>query len=178
MLPFSHHFSSFSDLSLPENCTFEQAALAEPLSVVLHASRRAELSPGQSVLVFGVGPIGMLVCAYAKSQGASRIAAIDINQARLDFAKANGFASHTFCLPKTDNTKTTEDQLRRMQTNVQIALTEFCEPDGFDLVFECSGAESSIQMSVHVSFSRVFCGRSAFIVSFCLPSTLGCCYRR
>ncbi|KAH7928602.1 GroES-like protein [Leucogyrophana mollusca] len=136
---------------LPDNVSFEQAALAEPLSVLLHASRRANLVAGQSVLVFGVGAIGVLACALAKSWGASRVVAIDINQARLDFAKTNGFASQTYCLPMVDKAKTSDEQLKRAKENVQIALEKFNQPDGFDLVFECTGAEPCIQMSIHAA---------------------------
>ncbi|KAH7913099.1 chaperonin 10-like protein [Hygrophoropsis aurantiaca] len=136
---------------LPDNVSFEQAALAEPLSVLLHASRRANLVAGQSVLVFGVGAIGVLACALAKSFGASRVVAIDINQSRLDFAKANGFASQTYCLPLADKAKTSDEQLRRAKETIQTALEKFGQPDGFDLVFECTGAEPCIQMSIHAA---------------------------
>jgi L-iditol 2-dehydrogenase len=98
-----------------------------------------------------VGAIGLLACALAKSYGASHVVAIDINQTRLDFAKAYGFASQIHCLPATDKAKTTEEQLRRAKENIQIALTEFGKEDGFDVVFECTGAESCIQMAIHVS---------------------------
>ncbi|EGO03885.1 hypothetical protein SERLA73DRAFT_84062 [Serpula lacrymans var. lacrymans S7.3] len=138
---------------LPDSCSFEQAALAEPLSVLIHASSRAGLKPGQTVLVFGVGAIGILACALAKSYGASRVVAIDINQARLDFAKANGFASQTYCLPMSDKAKTSEDQLNRAKETIQLALREFGEVDGFDLVFECTGAEPCIQMSIHAAIT-------------------------
>ncbi|KAJ6459723.1 chaperonin 10-like protein [Mycena vitilis] len=138
---------------LPENCSFEQAALAEPLSVLLHAARRAQVSKGHTVLVFGVGAIGLLACATAKSMGAAHVVAIDINQARLDFAKANGFAAETFCLPMQDKAKTTEEQLRRAKESIQTALQKFDEPDGFDVVFECTGAEPCIQMSIHAAIS-------------------------
>ncbi|KAI1794299.1 GroES-like protein [Ganoderma leucocontextum] len=138
---------------MPDNCTFEQAALAEPLSVLLHASRRAELTPTSrsSVLVFGVGAIGLLACALAKSYGASRVVAIDINQTRLDFALQQGFAEQVYCLPIADKAKTTDDALRRAKENISAALTEFNMPDGFDIVFECTGAEPCIQMSIHAA---------------------------
>ncbi|KAH9836254.1 GroES-like protein [Rhodofomes roseus] len=138
---------------LPDNCTFEQAALAEPLSVLLHASRRADLTPERpaSVLVFGVGAIGLLACALARSYGAHKVVAIDINQARLDFAKENGFAQEVHCLPVADKAKTTDDQLRRAKETVSAALGKFDQPDGFDVVFECTGAEPCIQMSVHAA---------------------------
>ncbi|KAF9467966.1 chaperonin 10-like protein [Collybia nuda] len=138
---------------LPDSCTFEQAALAEPLSVLIHATRRAGLSAGQTVLVYGVGTIGLLACSVAQSIGAARVVAIDINQTRLDFAKNNGFASQTVCLPPSDKAKTTDDQLRRAKENAQSALTEFGAPDGFDVVFECTGAEPIIQMSVHTAIA-------------------------
>ena len=146
---------------LPDNCTFEQAALAEPLSVLLHAARRADLTPASraSVLVFGVGAIGLLACALAKSYGATRVVAIDINQTRLDFALEHGFASAVHCLPAPapassggDKAKlSTEDQLRRAKENITAALAQFEQPDGFDVVFECTGAEACIQMSIHAA---------------------------
>jgi L-iditol 2-dehydrogenase len=136
---------------LPDNCTFEHAALAEPLSVLLHASRRANLQSGQTVLVFGVGAIGLLACSLAKSSGASKVVAIDINQGRLKFAKANGFADDIHCLPLTDKAKTTDEQLCRAKENISSALSQFGEEDGFDIIFECTGAEPCIQMSIHVS---------------------------
>jgi L-iditol 2-dehydrogenase len=139
-------------LRLPDNCTFEHGALAEPLSVLIHATRRANLAPGQTVLVFGVGTIGILACALAKSIGASYVVAIDKDQTRLDFAKSNGFASKTFCVPSADGAKTTDEQLRRAKEHIQIALAEFNKKDGFDVVFECTGAESCIQMAVHVRY--------------------------
>lgn len=120
---------------------------------MIHATRRANLAAGQSVLVFGCGTIGLLVCAVAQSIGASRIVAVDINKSRLDFAKANGFASQTHCVSATpqDKSKTTDDQLRRAKETAHSVLAEFKAPEGFDVVFECSGAEPVIQMSVHVS---------------------------
>ncbi|TCD64096.1 hypothetical protein EIP91_004538 [Steccherinum ochraceum] len=140
---------------LPDNCSYEQASLAEPLSVLLHASRRVGLSPStpSTVLVFGVGAIGLLACALAKASGATRVCAIDINQARLDFAVQQGFAEQAHCLPMVDKAKTTDEQLRRAKENVMAALGAFGMPDGFDIIFECTGAEPCIQMSIHAAIT-------------------------
>ncbi|KAF8549141.1 GroES-like protein [Imleria badia] len=135
---------------LPDNCSFEEAALAEPLSVLIHAGRRVGLRNGQRILVFGVGTIGILACALAKAYGASQVMAIDINQQRLDFSKNNGFASQTHCLSITQS-KTPEEQLRNARENVAEALATFQVPDGFDIVFECTGAETCIQMSIYAA---------------------------
>lgn len=88
----------------------------------------------------------------AQSIGASRVVIFDINKARLDFAKSNGFASQTYCPPTpADKAKTTDEQLRRAKETARSVLAEFKAPEGFDVVFECTGAEPVIQMSVHVS---------------------------
>ena len=134
---------------LPDNVSFEQGALIEPLAVLVHAARRANLSAGQTVLVFGVGAIGLLACSIAQSIGASRVVAIDINQARLDFAKREGFATDVYCLPAADKPKTTDEQLRRAKVSAHDALKAFGQADGFDVVFECTGAEPCIQMGIH-----------------------------
>lgn len=143
---------------MPDNCSFEDAALAEPLSVLIHATRRAQLQSGHSVLVYGVGTIGLLACALAKSKGASRVVAVDINESRLDFAKRCGFASDTYCLqreaqgeePQTLQDK--ENQLMQQAKNgATKILSSFDASQGFDVVYECTGAQAAIQMSIHVS---------------------------
>ncbi|MER7691958.1 alcohol dehydrogenase catalytic domain-containing protein [Streptomyces sp. NPDC097610] len=56
---------------LPDNVTDEMAALAEPLAVGLHAVTRAEVGPGDNVLVVGGGPIGFAVVLAARLAGAA-----------------------------------------------------------------------------------------------------------
>jgi len=138
---------------IPDNVSYELAALAEPLSVLIHASRRAQLAEGQTVLVFGVGAIGILACAIAKARKAARVVAIDINPTRLNFALSNGFASQTYCLPRTELAKSPEDQLRQAKELAQQVLSHFKEPNGFDVVFECTGAETAIQMSINTAMA-------------------------
>ncbi|KAF9787791.1 GroES-like protein [Thelephora terrestris] len=138
---------------LPDDCSYELGALAEPLSVLLHAASRADLQQGQTVLVFGVGSIGLLACALAKSKGASKVVAIDINQTRLDFAKSNGFAEEVHCLPVGERAKTAEEGLKQAKEKITSALSKFGEGEGFDVIFECTGAEPCIQMSIHAAIT-------------------------
>jgi len=58
---------------LPDNVTFEEGALLEPLSVGVHACRRAAVTVGQNVLVCGAGPIGLVSLLTAKAMGAANI---------------------------------------------------------------------------------------------------------
>ncbi len=67
-----------------------RAALAEPLSVALHAVRRAGEVAGRHVLVTGAGPIGCLVVAAAKAAGAARVTVTDLLPRALEYASAAG----------------------------------------------------------------------------------------
>ncbi|MFJ6087351.1 L-idonate 5-dehydrogenase [Streptomyces sp. NPDC092369] len=75
---------------IPEGLELRRAALAEPLSVALHAVRRAGDVEGRHVLVTGAGPIGCLVVAAAKAAGAARVTATDILPAALEYARHAG----------------------------------------------------------------------------------------
>lgn len=86
--------------ALPSNVSLESAALIEPLSVVLQGLRRSNLWAGESVLVLGAGAVGLLSCVTAKASGASFVAAVDINEGRLKFARENRWADATYLLPK------------------------------------------------------------------------------
>ncbi|KHJ76432.1 GroES-like protein, partial [Oesophagostomum dentatum] len=79
---------------LPDNVSYEDGALLEPLSVAVHACRRAQLKMGQSVLIHGAGPIGIMCMMVAKAAGASQVMMTEVHNERLALAKSLG-ASHT-----------------------------------------------------------------------------------
>jgi L-iditol 2-dehydrogenase len=133
---------------LPSSCTFEQAALAEPLSVALHATRRGQLHLGQTVLVIGAGAVGLLVCALARAAGASRVAVTDIDQRRLAFAQQEGFATDIYTLPRGPRLSGQEG-LEVSRDNSKNLLGDL-DVEGFDAVFECTGVEPSIQLGIFV----------------------------
>ncbi|RXM29662.1 Sorbitol dehydrogenase [Acipenser ruthenus] len=58
---------------LPDNVTYEEGALIEPLSVGIHACRRAGVTLGSTVFVCGAGPIGLVSLLVAKAMGASQV---------------------------------------------------------------------------------------------------------
>lgn len=78
---------------IPEEMSYEEAALLEPLSVGLWACRRAPLAPGDSVLVTGAGPIGLVSAAAARALGAGSVTITDISDFRLGVARSMGFAT-------------------------------------------------------------------------------------
>ncbi|MEU3980084.1 L-idonate 5-dehydrogenase [Streptomyces sp. NPDC026672] len=75
---------------LPEGLGRRRAALAEPLSVALHAVRRAGDVSGRHVLVTGAGPLGCLVVAAARAAGAARVTATDLLPGALRYAESAG----------------------------------------------------------------------------------------
>lgn len=68
---------------MPEGMSYEMGALIEPLSVGVHAARRADIDIGSSVLITGAGPIGMLSAIAARAKGACDIWITDVIGSRL-----------------------------------------------------------------------------------------------
>ena len=73
-----------------DNVSFQAAALAEPLAVSLHAVARAGDIRGKSSIIFGAGPIGLLIMLAARRSGCGHITVADIAQAPLAFARQMG----------------------------------------------------------------------------------------
>lgn len=71
---------------LPASLSFVRAALAEPLSVALHATKRASPSFNDTAVVIGVGPIGLLVIQCLRVAGCGAIVAVDTQLHRLELA--------------------------------------------------------------------------------------------
>lgn len=71
---------------LPEGLSFSEAALAEPLSCVYNAYEKIGIYPGDTVLVIGSGPIGIMHCLVALMAGASKVFISDISEQRMDLA--------------------------------------------------------------------------------------------
>ncbi len=78
-------------LRVPKGVPLEAAAMAEPAAVAAHALRRAGMDLGDNVLIFGAGPIGLMLGKWAQVWGAAKVMLVDIDVAKLRFAKALGF---------------------------------------------------------------------------------------
>ena len=75
---------------LPDRVSLDEASFTEPLACVLRGQKRANLQPGQTVLVLGSGLTGMLHVELARSLGAGRIIATDLAEYRLEAASRFG----------------------------------------------------------------------------------------
>jgi L-iditol 2-dehydrogenase len=75
---------------LPPHVSLELGTIVEPLAVAMHSMQFAAIQPGDTVAVFGTGPIGLLTIASLKVAGAGRIWAIEPVKHRRDMAKQMG----------------------------------------------------------------------------------------
>jgi (R,R)-butanediol dehydrogenase / meso-butanediol dehydrogenase / diacetyl reductase len=116
--------------SLPENIAFEQAAQLEPVTVCLHALNMGELKVGDHVLIYGAGPLGLLIYQLAKMAGANEIYIVEKSQFRREKALALG-AKYVF--PPEEFEKS--------------GLAALLPRKGADVVFECAGVQNTIQES-------------------------------
>lgn len=136
----------------------ESAALLEPLSVAIHATRRASIEQGDTVIVFGAGTVGLLTAAMAKVSGATTVVIADIDYGRINYALANGFAHKGYIVtPQREATETAEklDQAKELATDImQIASLNDPEFEGADVTFDCTGKEICMQAGLYVSSSN------------------------
>lgn len=117
---------------IPDEMSFETAALIEPFSVGLHAVRRGELKADETVVIMGMGPIGLLTAANAKLAGAKTIIGVDFEQNRLDVALRIG-ATHTVNL---------------RSENLAERIRELTDGRGVDVAIETAGHPKAIHNAV------------------------------
>lgn len=131
---------------LPERMSWAEGAMVEPLAVAVHAVKRSELRVGQRVLILGAGAIGLLCAAVARGSGATTIGMIDIDAARLDFAKARGLADATSTIPMRPS-----DGESASDFAARVARETLAE-EGFelaDIVLDCTGVELCVNVGIH-----------------------------
>ncbi|UZP44212.1 hypothetical protein NXS19_012024 [Fusarium pseudograminearum] len=121
---------------LPDNVSFAEGALLEPLSVVLHGINSAPITLGTPVVICGAGPIGLLALASARASGAHPLVITDVEPKRLAFAKEMVPTVKTY---QVDTTKSNEENGKNVRS--LFGETEYVQPR---VVFECTGIESSV----------------------------------
>ncbi|ORY32623.1 putative sorbitol dehydrogenase [Naematelia encephala] len=136
---------------LPAEVSDEDGAMIEPLAVAVHSvSTLGKCKSNDVVIVFGAGPVGLLCMAVARALGARRVIAVDINQARLDFAKSY-VATDTVIPPPKEQGEDIDTFAARVTNAVrtQLGLPDR-GPGAVDLALEASGAPTCMQMGLHI----------------------------
>ncbi|TPJ12239.1 L-idonate 5-dehydrogenase [Mesorhizobium sp. B2-7-3] len=138
-MPFPHIQGAFREMLVADalqcvpadGLSAGEAAMAEPLAVCLHATRRAGEILGKRVLVTGCGPIGLLSILSARRAGAAEIVAVDITDFTLAMAMRAG-------ADKIINTKTDPEGL----------APYLADKGTFDILYECSGAAAALAQGI------------------------------
>jgi len=117
---------------LPEDLSFEQAAMVEAVSIAAHAVGRTRVSFDDCALVIGAGTIGLLVVQALRAAGCGRIIAVDLRQERLDLACELG----ADCGLRADDADVPKEALR------------LCRSSGADVAFEVVGLQETLQMAL------------------------------
>ena len=145
-MPFPHIQGAFSEKLvidagqahvIADHLRLSEAALAEPLSVGLHAIVRAGGVLGKQVLVTGCGPIGSLLIGALRRAGAARIVAVDIAD-----------------LPLACATKMGADETINLRADAQRLDKYKADKGQFDAVFEASGSAAAVLSALDVIAPR------------------------
>ncbi|HRR29233.1 MAG TPA: alcohol dehydrogenase catalytic domain-containing protein, partial [Victivallales bacterium] len=118
---------------IPENISFEEAVISEPLAIGIYAVKKSIPMKGAKIAILGSGPIGLSVLAAAKSAGAEKIFVTDKINSRLQMARNFG-ATHTLNPEELDIVSVIKEEA----------------PLLLDAVFECCGQQEALFQSFDI----------------------------
>ena len=136
---------------LPDNLTFEQAAMIEPVSIAIHAVQRVRLAPNTTAVVVGAGMIGLFVIQALRWAGATRIIAADLADNRLALARELGAT----------------DILRSDLCDVPAEVAKLTGGCGADVALEVVGVSATLNLAI----ASVRRGGSVVLVGNLAPKT-------
>jgi 2-desacetyl-2-hydroxyethyl bacteriochlorophyllide A dehydrogenase len=120
-------------IPLADHVSFNDASLAEPLSIAFRALNNSSGVKDKTVAVFGAGPIGLMSIACIKAAGAKNIIAVDLVESRLDWAVKMG-ATHTI----------------NAKEDVYKYTRELTNGTGVDIVLDAAGVESTVNTGIEI----------------------------
>jgi D-xylulose reductase len=134
LTPYVVHPANYT-FKLPDNVSFAEGAMVEPFAVGMQAASKARITPGDTAVVIGAGPIGTMVALAALAGGCARVIIADLAQPKLDIA-----AKYQGIIP-----------VNVTKTKVVDEVNRLTESWGADVVFECSGSPKAWQGIVDLS---------------------------
>jgi len=134
-------------LKIPDNMSFEEAAMIEPLACCIRAWNKFKHQKNDSVAILGVGPTGIMHVLLAKLYGLGKVFCLDLNDFRLDFAKK--FETIT---------------IHSGNTNAMEQIKSETANQGVDVVIVSTSSLNALKDAVH------FVRKGGTIVMFGVPS--------
>lgn len=117
---------------LPENMTYSEGAMIEPLAVTIHAAKRFSDIWGSKVLILGSGPIGILLAQSVKALGASEVMITDVSDYRLSLARQVGV----------------NYVINTAKENLGDAIVKYFGKDKADVIYDCAGNDTTMGQAV------------------------------
>ncbi|MGQ9622169.1 MAG: zinc-dependent alcohol dehydrogenase family protein [Candidatus Caldatribacteriaceae bacterium] len=160
---------------LPPKLSFQEGALAEPLACAVYGVERSGIRPGGKVLIFGAGPMGLLLLSLFRVSGASQVVVVDISEKKLELALRRGASE---ALLSGESTAKRLREIAPFGFEVVVDATgipqvmekalDFVEPDGTFLLFGVAprGAKMSVEPY------RVFQKDMRIVGSFAVKKTM------
>jgi len=124
-------------IELPDQVTYEQAAMMEPMAVAVHAMRRVSITKDNTVVVCGLGTIGLLLVMFLKEKGIRHILAIGNKGFQKENFLALGMPENDFC------------DMRQEDVKAWIEL--HTNGAGADVFFECVGRNETVSQAINLT---------------------------
>lgn len=124
-------------IELADNVAYEEAAMSEPMAVAVHAIRRVQPEPSDTVVVCGLGTIGELIVMFLIDMGIKNILVIGNKDFQRQSVLKMGISTDNFCDSRN--------------TDVKRWIMERTGGYGADVVFECVGNRTTVEQAVDVA---------------------------
>ncbi|MFC1900859.1 zinc-binding dehydrogenase [Chloroflexota bacterium] len=141
----SFHIGKYAD-KMPDSISYDEGATVEPLSVSLHAVNQVDPQPGDTVVVLGLGILGLCIIPILKSLGITQILVSGRRKKRLELASELG----------------AKVVVEASKNDITPIVKELNNGKGADIVFDCAGGQNTFQQAL----SMVHRGGKIDIVGF------------
>lgn len=122
-------------IELPDQVTFDEAAMLEPMAVAVHAMRRIQPQQDDTIIVCGLGTIGLLLIMFLKEAGMKHILVIGNKDSQKEIVLGMGISAEKYC-----------DSRERKAADW---IMEQTDGRGGDIFFECVGKNETFELAVN-----------------------------
>lgn len=121
-------------IELPNNVSYEEAAMLEPMAVAVHAIRQIRPQQGDTIAVYGLGTIGLLLTMFLKEMGCSKVFVIGNKKIQDNMVQRLGIPPQRYC----------DSQVK----DVNQWLIDQTHGEGVDVFFECVGKNETVNQAI------------------------------
>ena len=159
-------------LRLPNNISFDEASLIEPLACCIRSLNKCNFQKGDDMAIFGAGPAGMMHVALAKVFGAGKIIVVDINNFRIDFAKKFCYNISTFkSLPDKEEDLTQKIKNSTDSRGVDISIVATGSTKALAQAFEATRKAGKVMLfgvpsknsNISLNMNKLYSNEQSFL---------------